>query len=304
MIQGSHQAAVLAVPRASSNNAILHRASYVGHSMSNDASAQSTREEVQRAIRRIKAQQKQQGYDPFGFNPAFLDSVLPLAATLYRAYFRVITRGIEHIPDGRALLIANHSGQIPLDGLMIATSQVLDRDPPKMTRAMVEKWVPTLPFVSMLFSRGGQVVGTPANARLLLERGEQIMAFPEGARGISKTWNKRYQLEEFGLGFMRLALQTQTPIVPIGVVGAEEQIPTLYNARKLAKVLGLPSLPIALTPLVPLPVRYRIYFGQPLTFQGDPDDEDRVIRAKVHVVRRHIEDLIAEGRADRPSLFE
>lgn len=266
-------------------------------------SSRSMRDEVERAVRRIKAAQKQQGYDPFGFNPAFLDTILPVAATLYRKYFRVITRGIEHIPDGRALLIANHSGQIPMDGLMIATSQVLDRDPPKMTRAMVEKWVPTLPYVSMLFSRGGQVVGTPANARLLLERGEQIMVFPEGSRGISKTWNKRYQLEEFGLGFMRLALKTQTPIVPIGVVGAEEQIPTLFNARKVAKVLGLPSLPIALTPLIPLPVRYRIYFGEAMTFEGDPDDEDRVIRAKVHEVRSRIEELIAEGRADRHSLF-
>lgn len=271
--------------------------------MSNDVSARAVREEVQQAILRIKAQQKRQGYDPFGFNPAFLDVVLPVAGALYRRYFRVIARGIDNIPEGRALLVANHSGQIPLDGLMIATSQVLDRDPPKMTRAMVEKWVPTLPFVSMLFSRGGQVVGTPANARLLLERGEQIMVFPEGSRGISKTWSKRYQLEEFGLGFMRLALQTQTPIVPIGVVGAEEQIPTLYNARKLGKLLGLPSLPIALTPLVPLPVRYRIYFGEPLRFEGDPDDEDRVIRSKVLRVRHHIEELIAQGRIDRPSLF-
>lgn len=272
--------------------------------MKDDIPHASTREEVKRAVELIKAAQEKLGHDPFGFDPNFLHHVLPVAAWLYRSYFRVITRGMENLPQGRALLVANHSGQIPMDGLMIAASQILDRNPPRMTRAMVEKWVPTLPFVSMLFSRGGQVVGTPANAIRLLDRGEQIMAFPEGARGISKTWSERYQLKEFGLGFMRLALKTNTPIVPIAVVGAEEQIPTLYNARNLAKVLGLPSLPLALTPLIPLPVRYRIYFGEPLYFEGDPDDEDRVIESKVKVVRHHIQALLSDGLQDRTSYFD
>lgn len=263
----------------------------------------SALEEAKLAIERLEAKEDLHGYDPFGFSPSYLRKVLPTTAMLYRHYFRVITRGIEHVPEGRALLIANHSGQIPLDGMMIGTAMLLDREEPKMTRAMVEKWVPSLPFISMLFSRAGQVVGTQANAHLLLERGEQIMVFPEGSRGISKPWSRRYQLEEFGLGFMRLALKTNTPIVPIGVVGAEEQIPTIYNAKKLAKMLGMPSLPITPTMMVPLPVRYRIYFGEPLTFEGDPDDEDRAIRAHVDVVQRKIEALIAEGRADRVSLF-
>lgn len=260
-------------------------------------------DEVRRVIERMEWKQQQQGYDPFGFNPTFLRKVLPVAAFLYRRYFRVLTKGLENVPDGRALLIANHSGQIPLDGMMIAASQVLDRPEPKMTRAMVEKWVPSLPYVSMLFSRAGQVVGTPYNAHLLLERGEQIMVFPEGSRGISKPWSRRYQLEEFGLGFMRLALKTNTPIVPIGVVGAEEQIPTIYNAKNFARMIGMPSMPISPTLLVPLPVRYRIYFGEPLYFEGDPDDEDRAIRALVNVVQQRIEGLIAEGLADRTSLF-
>lgn len=266
-------------------------------------STRGVRHEARRAIEELEAEQARNGYDPFGFNPSFLHTILPFSAFLYRKYFRVITRGIENVPDGRALLIANHSGQIPLDGMMIAASQILDRAEPKMTRAMVEKWVPSLPFVSTFFSRAGQVVGTPANAHLLLDRGAQIMVFPEGARGISKPWSRRYQLEEFGLGFMRLALKTGTPIVPIGVVGAEEQIPTIYNAKKLAGLFGLPALPLSPTLMVPLPVRYRIYFGEPLYFDGDGDDEDRVIRAHVNVVQRHVEELVAEALADRTSLF-
>lgn len=260
-------------------------------------------DEVEATIRELEARQSAVGYDPFGFRPSMLRKVLPLAQFVYRHYFRVLTKGLQNVPSGRALLIANHSGQIPLDGMMIASSMLLDHDPPRMTRAMVERWIPTLPFVSMFFARAGQVVGTPENARLLLEREELLMVFPEGSRGISKTWNERYQLQEFGLGFMRLALATNTPIVPIGVVGAEEQIPTFYNAKRLASLLRMPALPISPTLIFPLPVRYRINFGEPLYFEGDPDEEDRVIRAKVQQVKDAIDEQIAIGLSERESIF-
>jgi 1-acyl-sn-glycerol-3-phosphate acyltransferase len=168
---------------------------------------------------------------------------------------------------------------------------------------MVEKWVPTLPFVSVLFSRAGQVVGTPANARALLARDEALMVFPEGARGISKTFDRRYRLEEFGLGFMRLALETNTPIVPIAVIGAEEQLPSLYNAKHVARMLGMPAMPIIPNLFVPLPVKYHIRFGAPMVFEGEHDDEDRVIRARVDRVVGAIEDLIEIGLRERRGLF-
>src|SRR5579862_1884634 len=110
------------------------------------------------------------------------------------------------------LIISNRSGQIPLDGMMIAASLMLDANPPRFPRSMVEKWTAELPFVSTIFPRCGQVVGAPANARRLLQQEEALIVFPEGAKGISKTFNRRYQLTEFGLGFMRLALETNTPI--------------------------------------------------------------------------------------------
>lgn len=263
----------------------------------------SLMDEVHRVVEILEAQERRDGYDPFGFNPSLLRHALPLIAGLYRRYFRVIAHDLERVPQGRVMLIANHSGQIPLDGMMIAASLILDAKEPRMTRAMVEKWVPTIPFISMLFSRLGQVVGTPENARLLLKRGGTLMVFPEGSRGISKTWDKRYQLEEFGLGFMRLALRTRTPIVPVSVVGAEEQIPAFWNARKFARLFGMPALPIGPTFMLPLPVRYRIYFHEPILFEGDPDDEDRAIRAHVDTVVRKIEEGIARGLSERPSIF-
>jgi murein DD-endopeptidase MepM/ murein hydrolase activator NlpD len=137
---------------------------------------------------------------------------------------------------------------------------------------MVEKWMPTLPFVSVFFARLGQVVGTPENCRKLLSSGEAILVLPEGVRGLNKLWRERYQLADFGLGFMRLALETDTPIVPLAVVGAEEQAPALLNLKPVARLLHMPAMPITPTLLpFPLPTRYHLRFGEPLHFTVGED---------------------------------
>lgn len=259
--------------------------------------------EVRETIDRLLDREQVDGIDPFGFRPNILEKALPVSHFLYRTWFRTDVHGIDNVPEGRALLIANHSGQLPFDGAMIATAMLVDHDPPRITRGMIERYVPTVPFVSTLFTRAGQVVGTRANARRLLAEENVVMVFPEGARGISKTFQHRYQLVRFGLGFMRLALQTNTPIVPIGVVGAEEQLPSFYNAKRLARMLGSPSIPLAPNLIFPLPVKYRIYFGEPMRFTGDPYDADKVIDSKVHEVTKVIESLIQRGLDERDGWF-
>ena len=248
--------------------------------------------------------------DPFGFDPEYIRYVLPIVAWVYHHYFRVQTYGIENIPEGGALLISNHSGQIPIDGMMIVTACLVARAEPLMVRSMIERWVPALPFVSWFFARCGQILGTRDNFRLLTELDSAILVFPEGVGGINKTYDQAYQLQNFGLGFMRLALENNLPIVPVGVVGAEEQAPAFYNFLPLAKLLGIPAFPITPTfpllgPLgmVPLPSRYHIHFGAPLLFEGNPDDEDRVIEAKVDVVKAEVQSLLDAGLEQREGIF-
>src|SRR6266478_3201212 len=260
--------------------------------------------DLEARLSRLVAPQNEYGVDPFGLDLEFTKAAVAPALWLYKNWFRVETHGVEQVPAGRSLLIANHSGQLPFDALMIGLSMLLEAEPPRICRAMVERWAPTLPFVAPFFARIGQVVGTPENCRRLLAAGETIMVFPEGTRGLNKTYDKRYRLQEFGTGFLRIALETRTPIVPVAVVGAEEQAPAFFEFKSVAKALGFPALPITptLVPL-PLPVKYHLWFGAPMRFSGSPDDDDAELEPKVSDVKRAIERLIARGLAARGSIF-
>ena len=256
----------------------------------------------------LKARYEARGGDPFGLDPDAARSAAMVCAFFHRLYFRTECVGLEHLPKGRALLVANHSGQIPIDAAIIGTALFLDAMPPRVTRAMVERWTGTLPFVSTFYSRVGQVVGVPENAQRLLEMEEVLLTFPEGLRGISKPFSERYQLQPFGLGFMRLALRTRTPIVPVAVVGAEEQYVSFGNLQWLAKALRLPVFPLVPQVLLPggqlpLPMKDRLHFGEPLHFTGDAEDDDVVIGDKVWLVKQSISDLLNATLGRRTSLF-
>lgn len=249
------------------------------------------------------------GFDDFGFSPEWVKYALLPVAWFYKFYFRVEAHGLQNIPEGRVLLISNHSGQIPIDGLMIGTSLFLEGDPPRMCRSMIDRFVTSLPYVSTFLTRVGQILGAPENARALLEKEEALLVFPEGTRGINKLFWDRYKLVDFGPGFMRLALETNTPIVPVAVIGAEEQLPSFGNLRRLGKLFGVPTIPVMpqlIVPLLgwaPLPVKYRLYFGEPIRFKGDSNDEDSVIEKKVEKVRQQIQSMITFGLKSRKRVF-
>lgn len=259
-------------------------------------------DEVRARIARAPMELNSYGYDPWGFHTEVARRALVTCALMYRYYFRVECEGIENLPEGRILLIGNHAGQVALDAAMIGTACVLEAEPPRLVRGMGEYWLPTLPFFNVVMVRTGSVVGTPKNCIDLLNHGEAVIAFPEGVRGMNKSFSERYHLMEFGYGFMRLALQTNTPIVPVAVVGSEEQAPSLGNFKPLARLLGMPAFPLVAVPF-PLPVRYRITFGEPMEFRGNANDEDSVIETKVEQVKGRIRAMLESGLRRRRSVF-
>lgn len=271
----------------------------------------SLSDEVNDRLARIPTQMNEYGFDPFGASLEFARRLGGLAAFLYRYYFRVETHGIEKVPDGRVLLVANHAGNtLPMDGAMLAVAMLLEAEPPRFVRAMAEFYLPQIPWWSELIHRGGAVVGTPENAARLLEREEAIMVFPEGSRGFIKPFSERYKLQRFGTGFARLALATRTPVVPVGIVGSEEQSPGLVDAKPLARLIGAPAFPVTwffpwlgLLGFLPLPVKYRLHFGEPILLEGDANDDDAAIGRQVARVKDEIALLVEEGLAQREGWF-
>lgn len=266
--------------------------------------------EIGDRLAKIPTRLNDYGYDPYGFQPRSAGPLLAFAALLYRWYFRVETHGIERVPPGRVLLIANHAGQLPFDGMMLGMALLLEAEPPRIARPMGEYWIARLPWMSVWAARTGTLIGTPENCVSMLEAGECVMVFPEGVHGINKPYSKAYELQQFGHGFMRLALQTDTPIVPVAIIGSEEQQPGLANLPRLGRLFGMPAFPITLgfpwlgpLGILPLPVKYHLHFGEPMHFEGGADEEDAVVGAHVESVRDAIRDLFEKGLAQRRGIF-
>ncbi|MCP3170188.1 acyltransferase family protein [Myxococcus sp. QH3KD-4-1] len=252
-------------------------------------------------VDRLELPFNEYGVDPYGISRKHVRDALRLFGLIYRYYFRVRCHGIHHIPQrGRGMLVGNHSGGVAVDGAMVLTSTMLEMDPPRLAQGMVERFLHKFPVSSLWASRTGQFTGLPEHARRLLEDDRLLMIFPEGARGTAKLFPDRYSLVDFGTGFIRLALQTRSPIIPFAFLGGGSAIPTVFNAYTLGKLLGVPYVPLTpyLLPL-PLPVQLEIHYGEPLVFQGTGDEDDHVIEGYVAKVKERIAGLIELGRAGR-----
>lgn len=263
-------------------------------------------EDVEAAVDNLELPFNRYGLDQYGVSRDHLVAFFSMLAPFYRHYFSVRVFGAENIPDsGRMMVVGNHSGGIPVDGAMVLTSLLLDCTPPRLGQGMVEKFANKWPFVSHWFSRIGQFTGLPEHAERLLEQERALMVFPEGARGTGKLYKDRYKLVRFGTGFMRLALTTDTPIVPFAFIGGEEALPTMMHLKRLAKLLKVPYIPISPYILpIPLPVPCQIFYGEPMEFEGDGSETDEVIIGYVEQVRDRIRKLIDEGREWRREALE
>jgi 1-acyl-sn-glycerol-3-phosphate acyltransferase len=252
-------------------------------------------DEINRRYERLATPLNEYGYDPFGLDKRLARYPALLMAFMYRYWFRVEAHGLENVPaEGPVLIVANHGGNtFAWDAAMIGMAVFLEANPPRLARGLGEFYLPTIPFFNVFMARAGSVVGTPENCRQLFDRGECVLVFPEGARGFVKPYRKAYQLQRFGLGFLRLALEHNVPILPVGVVGNEEQSPGLADVKWLGRLIGSPAFPITLTMpwlglfgFIPLPVKFH------------SELQPRVDRVKAEILR-----LIQMGLSRRTTWF-
>jgi 1-acyl-sn-glycerol-3-phosphate acyltransferase len=253
--------------------------------------------------------------DEWGLDRELLDLVAPFFRFMYRRYWRVETTGMENIPDmGRALLVANHSGQLPWDGAMIATAIYTDHPAQRLVRTLYATWLATLPFLSDYLPRLGQVLATEENGIRLLEQDELVAVFPEGYKGVGKLYRDRYQLARFGRGgFVRMALSTGAPMIPVAVVGAEETYISLAKSGTMAKVTGFPYFPISptfpwlgLLGFIPLPTKWTIDFAAPMPtdiYGPDAANDLIVVSQLTDQVREKVQSMIYTRLAQRRSVF-
>ena len=246
--------------------------------------------------------------DPFGLSPDAVRRALPLFLALYRGWFRVESRGREHLPArGPALLVGNHAGLLPFDGAMVSLDVWLGTDPPRLPRALFDPFVTRLGPLRRAFEALGPVLAGRENLAALLAAGELPLVFPEGVDGIVKPVSQRYRLRPFRTGFVRAALAARAPIVPVAIVGSENQAPVLWDVKPLARLLGLPVAPITPTfpwlgplGLLPYPVRYRIVYGEPIdvALRADPEAADDPLLANglAREVRRAVQRLLDRSR--------
>jgi 1-acyl-sn-glycerol-3-phosphate acyltransferase len=241
--------------------------------------------------------------DEYGKDPELVGELQPMLDFLYERYWRVSVQGVDLVPPGGAILVANHSGALPFDGLVASMVLLRERPDLREPRWLVEDQVFHAPVLGTLFNRLGAVRACPENALRLLDEQRPVVVFPEGYQGLSKPFAQRYQLKRFGRGgFVKLALRTGAPIIPVAVVGAEETTPLL--GRIPAGFLGVPYVP--LTGPVPLPAKWLLRFGEPIsTEELGPEDADDLaeVQRVTERTRESIQGMIQSLLRERRSIF-
>ena len=251
--------------------------------------------------------------DESGFDPDFhANVIMPLTRALYRNWFRITMRGVEHVPEnGAALVVANHSGVLPIDAIMLQTGLADAHPEHRNLRLLGADLVYAIPGLATLAVKSGHTRAGPAEAARLLATGELVGVFPEGFKGIGKPFRERYQLQRFGRGgFAATAIEAGVPIVPCAIVGAEEIYPMIGNARRLARILGLPYFPV--TPLfpwlgpigaIPLPSNWIIEFLPPVSTDGYPAGDQDAIAELADRIRDTIQQKLHVLVAERGTAF-
>ncbi len=270
---------------------------------------------IRKAVRRLIIGRPAGNVDDFGRDAEFIERMRPVIEFLFYRYFRVTAEGTENVPGtGPGLLVANHSGILPLDALMLQFAVEEFHPSGRPLRILIEEWFTALPFLSYTLTRMGQLRGSQDNASRLLNQGELVGVFPEGVRGLEKPYSQRYHLQRFGRGgSIRLAMRTGAPIVPVAILGAEETYPVLFTSGFVANALRVPYFPFTplfpwLGPLgmIPLPSKWHIRIGERVAlgdFSPGSWEDDILVNTLNEDVRRAIQDMLTDMVQRRRSLF-
>lgn len=242
------------------------------------------------------------GYDELGLHPPLLASAVASSRWIYERYFRVRSSGVLRLPEGPAILIANHAGVLPVDGAVLCLDILRNSQPPRIPRPIADHFVPRLPLISTLFSRLGVVSGTRANVERLLRNGELVVVFPEGVSGPAKSFRDRYRIQNWSVGFAELAIRFGVPVVPVAILGSEESWPLV--AKLGVHWFGAPYIPIPASP-IPLPVHYEIRYGSPFVLRepASAADDPAAVSNAANAACAALEQLIADARIARRGAF-
>jgi 1-acyl-sn-glycerol-3-phosphate acyltransferase len=257
--------------------------------------------------------------DEFGFDPDLTEhAVYPPLRLLYHRWFRTELIGTDNLPRaGPALVVANHSGTVAMDAMML-TVGVHDAlrngsGAQRHLRLLGADFVFRAPVMSELARKSGGTLACHPDAERLLRTGELVGVFPEGLKGVGKPYRERYRLQRFGRGgFVAAALRTGAPILPVGIVGAEEIYPKIGDIPPLARLLGLPYFPVTPTfpwlgPLgmIPLPSKWLIEIGEPIDTTGwaGQADDPMVVFNLADQVRETIQQILHRLLLRRPTPF-
>ncbi|GAB4292655.1 MAG: hypothetical protein Kow0090_06670 [Myxococcota bacterium] len=254
-------------------------------------------------------------FDEFGYDAELESKLEPVIELLKDAYFRIEIKGLDNIPEkGNALIVSNHAGTIPLDGLMLRAAIRMEHPARRKLRFLLDDNIYYLPFIGRLMNRLGAVRACQENGQRLLEEGELVAVFPEGIQGSGKLFRDRYRLQRFGRGgFVKLALRTGSNILPVAIVGSEETYPLLAKIPSLGKPLGLAYIPITPTfpilgplGLLPLPSRWLVKIGEPINlsvYGSEAENDPLIVNTIAEGVRDNIQEMIDELYAERKSPF-